>query len=174
MPHVEIDFARRPKGHRGRQLAVALVLVSAGAAVMWFCMNRWQVIDGLRARARQANRELDTLSHPVRVAAQPVAPERAKAINTAINELNVPWPEILQALEESRPKDVALLQIEPNTSRARLRIVAEARTSALLEGYVTTLLKHPPFLHFLPSQQEEVAVDGQTRIRLTFDLDWRQ
>jgi hypothetical protein len=173
VPRIDIDFLGGPKAPSARVVVVALLLLVATGFIAWLCAGRWQTVADAQARLQRLVRLADDAQRPLAAPTPSLPPEQAKAINAAIDELNVPWPDILQALEETRPKEVALLQVEPNTSRARLRIVAEAKSSAVLEDYVTALLQHPPFRRFLPSHLEEVVAEGQSRVRLSFDLSWQ-
>jgi hypothetical protein len=62
----------------------------------------------------------------------------------AVAELSLPWSQLLNDLEvagQAKAKDVALLSIEPDREKRRVRIAAEARTLPAALEFVETLQK---------------------------------
>jgi hypothetical protein len=172
--HIDINFLEP------RYWLQPLFLILAPLMLIGVSVATW-AYQSLREETKRVNTELEYVRfleegrhHSGNKAAMIVAPERIKAINTAIDELNVPWPVIFQVLEEVRPKDMALLHLEPDGGRGRLHVVAEAKTSQELTDFVSAALKRKPFHLFIPSRQEMIISDGQPKIRLTFDLEWEQ
>lgn len=101
-----------------------------------------------------------------------VSAERAKAINAAIGQLNVPWGDMLRALDRARPPGVTLLAMEPDAARSTLRIVAEADTSAELFGFAEAVARSAPFRHYAPVKQNQVTALGRPRVQLSLELQW--
>jgi hypothetical protein len=61
--------------------------------------------------------------------------EEAQAIDRAIRDLNLPWPGVLAALDDSfgPSRDAVLLRAETDIQRATVRLTGEARTHAAVQ-----------------------------------------
>lgn len=111
------------------QVAAALVLVlSLGALTVsvWryaqsqFAVQAAQlVIDAAETEIAQAK--------PTAEAMTPISAQRLTALARMTRHLNTPWPGILDALERHASNDIALLSIEPDAVRGRVRLAFEAR-----------------------------------------------
>ena len=127
----------------------------ACASGVWRCNQaRDQLID---VRAAAAQKVASSAHEPPRRLSEPafVLPSnRIKAINNAIDALNLPWNNLFSKVESTRSKDVALLALEPDGATQTVRLVAEARDAASMLAFVerlgapdvfgpgTTLIKH--------------------------------
>lgn len=121
MKPLAIDFAsHRPAPERLRWLAGAAgMLVLAISGVAW------------------------VLTTPVEAShmAQPTprnlpGSEEAQAVDQAIRALNLPWPGVLAALDDSfgPGRDAVLLRAEADIQRATVRLTGEARTLAAVQA----------------------------------------
>lgn len=130
MKPLAIDFApRRPAPERLRWLAgVAGMLVLAISGVVW------------------------VLTTPVEAShmAQPTSrtlpgSEEAQAVDRAIRDLNLPWPGVLAALDDSfgPSRDAVLLRAEADIQRAIVRLTGEARTLAAVQALPARLRGAP-------------------------------
>src|SRR5690348_4015120 len=53
--------------------------------------------------------------------------EQRKSAEAVVRELSLPWPKLIEALETTGGKDVAILQLQPDAQQRVLRIMPEAR-----------------------------------------------
>lgn len=69
------------------------------------------------------------------------APEAIQAVDTAIRNLNIPWPDALEALEAifEKPADGALISVETNVERLSFKVSGEARDPGFVQGIPTRL-----------------------------------
>lgn len=173
MSRLHIDFAP-PRPHLAPWVFVAVVVLLGWAAALFFRHQALsQSLAETRAQIGRINAAAAAARDEVVVAPEPaVAPERATAINAAIRGLNVPWIDLLAALEKARPPSVALLQLEPKANRATLHIVAEGDSAEELLGYAEALTHLPPFRRYTPIRQEEVVAGGRSRLQLSFEVEW--
>lgn len=139
-PPLDLDFGTRRR--RVRPLAVLLLL--AGAAFAAFALLR--VADALAERAA-ARAELARLEAARPGAAKP-APKRAPEARLAAQvqagrqvakSLASPWGDLLEAVEQRPPKDVALLAVEPSAAKRTVRITAEARDAQAMLAHLKLL-----------------------------------
>ncbi len=106
-------------------------------------------------------------------AAGPAADPRAtKAAAGVARDLQVPWAEMLAALEAVQARDVALLGVEPSPMRHNIRITAEAKSPEAMLNYVDALRSDSFPEVSLSSHQFEAQVPGNP-VRFVVQARWR-
>lgn len=112
-------------------------------------------------------------SHELSMTA-PVDPEKQKLARSMADSLNLPWYEMLEAMESVKQKhpDVFLKAILPDAGKQQVVISGEVKQLQQLLAYIDTLNQHRLFSDaLLVSQQQMVPVsDGMS---FTFKLVWR-
>lgn len=167
MSRVRIDFAPAARWRPG--LAVGLGMLVLIAASGFAARTAWQRDVQLQAlRAKLAVRA--PAPPPLARVALP-SREQAEAVNAAITLLNLPWPALLDGLNAARPKDVAVLRIEPRAAQRSLRVVAESERADALFDFSDALAHQPPFVRLKPISQ--VRLDSPPRVQATLDLEWQ-
>jgi len=176
MKRLEIDFTTGSRWrlpvvrHRRQILLVAAGLLALGAVIVsWY----WQQLAQQRVVTRQA-----IASARAELAAQTPAPPtpllltapQVTAINRAIAQLNTPWPSLLDGFERAATREVALLVIEPDPRRGRVKGVAEAKSHQQMLDYLDTLGRTTPFADALLIQQELNDRDPYRPLRFTFEV----
>jgi hypothetical protein len=111
---------------------------------------------------------------PPRVAdsATPNDSRAAKAAVGVARDLQVPWSELLTALESVQAKDVALLGVEPSPIRHNVRITAEAKNTDAMLNYVDALRGDSFPEVNLSSHQFETNTPGDP-VRFVVQARWR-
>jgi Tfp pilus assembly protein PilN len=121
---------------------------------------RQQTID-LKAKLQKQN-QLPTSS---------LTPIQIRGYNSVIRQLNVPWKNLFDDLEVMTPMDVALISIEPDGSRATVKLVAEAKSLSTLLSYSSKLQQNGIFGQITYSKHETNEQDANKPIRLSFELE---
>ncbi|MBY0572790.1 MAG: PilN domain-containing protein [Undibacterium sp.] len=103
-----------------------------------------------------------------------ISTEKAHSINQVIGQLNLPWSDLLDALEDVRVKEVALLDIQPQPQSHTIRIVAEAKTSDDMFAYVEKLSRLSFFQSATLSKHEVSEQDPNKPIRFQLDAQWQR
>lgn len=167
-----IDFAPR-RGVPGWLLA------AAGVAALMAAWSAWELVATQRAAAQARQQASALRAQPAprddaaaaRAAALP--PEQLKAVNEAIQALNVPWPEVLGALEASRGAKVALVRVEPRPKDRVLLVVAQAADMDTLVEHMRQFARTPPFVKATPVRQEVLPEGpGPLRVQASFEARW--
>jgi hypothetical protein len=104
-------------------------------------------------------------------AGPPLDPRVSKAANQVARELQVPWAELLAALESVPIPEVALLGVEPSAQRRVVRITAEAKNPNAMLDYLQALHGRQFSDVWLLSHQLEVQTPG-TPTRFIVQLKW--
>lgn len=103
----------------------------------------------------------------------PLDPEKQKLARSMARSLNLPWYELLQALESVKTQhpDVFLKSILPDARKQQVLISGEVKRLDQLLAYIDSLNQHELFGDALPvSQQQTVPVsNGMT---FTLKLEW--
>ena len=96
----------------------------------------------------------------------------AVAVNAAIGQLNIPWRDLLDAIEHATPSDNALLSLEPDAAKHRLKVSAEAKDSAAMIGYIGSLRQQTFFQDIDLLHHEIIETDVHKPLRFQFEARW--
>jgi len=99
-------------------------------------------------------------------------PRATKAAAGVARDLQVPWAEMLAALENVQAKDVALLGVEPSATRHNIRITAETKSLESMLNYVDALRSDSFPEVSLASHQVEPQTPGNP-VRFVVQARWR-
>lgn len=127
-------------------------------------------------------KQLDTLQNRLheRSAAKPpvkkiMIPEaQANAINAVISQLNLPWSDLFDAVEEATPGTVALLAVEPDAKKHVIKAIAEAKSSDEMLAYIERLKKQALFVSVVLSKHEVNEQDPNRPLRFQFEAQWKE
>ena len=152
MKRVRIDFA--PPGvartvHRtgplGWSLALLAVLLCAVAlATGWQMLARQRVLDAQLVLVR-AHARAPAMSAALAVPPPQIGAAQAQAVNAAVQQLNLPWRALHDAVEQATPNTIALIALEPDPRRRSMKITAEAKNSDDMIAYVERLKQQQLF-----------------------------
>jgi len=168
------EWYRLGPAPRALALSALLLCVLAGVRAHKLLV-RLDVLDGqltrLETRAEHA-RSATT------VRSEPIDAKQAAAVNVAVAHLNLPWNDILDAVETATPSQIAVLSITPEPGRALIRIEAETSSgpgsSQDMIGYLAALEQQPLFAR-VNLVKHELAKDGvDSVIRFSIEAQWRE
>jgi hypothetical protein len=171
VPRLDLDFSpsrrNRPAGW---------LLLAAGVAAALVAMMQFQYAEAARvAVSSELNAANGRLSNPrgeSSRAGPPLDPRASKAANQIARELQMPWAEMLAALEAVPNPEVVLLGVEPSAQRHVVRITAEAKNSAAMLDYLQSLQGGRQFSDvWLTSHLVQAQTPG-TPVRFVIQLKW--
>ena len=179
MKRLTIDFAPaswsrlvEETGPAARLAALAGLALCLAAA--WQGHRTLSAIETADQEVAGVQGELDQRARQKRPAIDSgVGEEQAVAVNAAIRQLNLPWRDVLDAVEAGTPPSLELLSLEPDAKRSVIRIEAEAADSDHMLEAVESL-KAQPFLAgvFLTRHAAE-ETDPHHALRLQIEAAWR-
>lgn len=100
------------------------------------------------------------------------APQLA-AINHAVDQLNLPWRDLFDAIESATPPQIALLALEPDARKHLLKGLAEARDSDAMIAYIDSLQQQPFFNEVTLTRHEINEQDSRKPLRFQFEAQWQ-
>src|ERR1700754_3415033 len=179
MKRLHIDLApvsARRQLYRSHPLMRVLALAALIACVI-AGLRAQKLLDRLDILERQQERIASHNAQAARsratVSSQPIDAKQGAAVNAAVARLNLPWDDILDAVEAATPPKVALLSITPDPGRALLRIEAEGSGSADGLAYVRAM-DHQPLFERVDLVRLELAKDHTDGVmRFQIEAQWR-
>lgn len=163
-----LDF----KGQRRRGGIVGAVVLTCGAlgaafAAMQFHESR-QTLSGLELR-------LDAIESRRNTGMGPVAAGVVEEAEPLVGELGAPWSVLLQELETASHDSggaVAVLAVEPDREKGRIRIVAEARDLPTALAYIERLQKSNALRYPMLDSHEVRTEDRDQPVRFQLSAEW--
>jgi hypothetical protein len=182
MNRIDIDFApfSVPRILRRTRMASWLFLLAAIAlwafiAITSIKLNHQKNVNAsnLSKVMQDAQRRLDEQNARKQAISKVTIPEaQAGAVNKAIEQLNLPWRDLFNAIESATPATIALLAIEPDAKKHVLKATAEVKASDDMVGYVEQLKKQGLFSNVLLTKHEINAQDPNKPIRFQLEAEW--
>ncbi len=169
-PQLQLDFAGTRS--RGGPLGVAVAVVGALCLTGVLLQQR-----SLQEQRQGLELRRDALSGSLRrgQSAESIAGLSSQTAEKTVRELGTPWSQLLAELESASSDEtgnIALLSIEPDHAKHRVRVTAEARTLELAIAYVQRLRK-TDVLHFPMLESHELRADDKDHpVRFQIQADW--
>ncbi|WP_417067561.1 hypothetical protein [Niveibacterium terrae] len=170
MSQVLIDFAP----HRSvSAIASAALALLACLLLVWQWRQQTLTLSALREEAARIQARGEVPPSERRATPAPLPKSSAEAINSAIASLNVPWPKLLAAVEDSRPENVWLLSLAANPDKRSLKLQAEALDDKPLYEFAQALESTGDFSRLEPLDQQKTDAEQGGRVRLSLEATWQ-
>lgn len=180
MTLLHIDFAPCTLRRTLRRVAPITWVASAIGAVLCagVVLTGHNLLDQQRRHAVRLERIDAELN--ARRAAKPVSRKptitdaQAAAVNGAIAQLNLPWQQLLDAVEGATPKTIALVSLEPDAKKSTVKGMAEAKTSDDMIAYIERLKQQPFFSAVILTRHEVNEQDPNKPLRFQYEAQWAE
>jgi len=169
-PRLQLDFAGRRRGG-----AAGIVLAVVGTICLTFVLVQLRALSGEHQglELRRAAQERQEENHGQSLRGVPGLD--AQNAQKTLRELAAPWSQLLAELEnassDSRGR-IALLAIEPDHTKHRLRLTAEAPSLELALAYVQRLRKTQVLRYPMLDNHEVRKDDRDHPVRFQISADW--
>lgn len=171
-PPILLDFAKP----RIRTTATGVLLLLFG-----LCAVSAAAFEYRRETMKQAGLEVQLAAVLRRSSHQPANDAHVARLSeeaTRITrELGTPWTAMLAELEaasQDTKGQIAVLSVEPDHDKHRVRINAESRDLSLALAYVKRLQDSKSLRYPMLDSHEVVAADNEHPIRFAMTADWRE
>lgn len=178
MTPFRIDFAPRSFRRAVVRTAVATWLIAALGIVLciriamaaWHLGEQYQADSSaiIQVKTQLAERQARQMPLPKLV----ISASQAAAVNQAVTQLNLPWRDVLDAIEAATPGTIALLNLEPDAKKRVIRGLAEAKTADAMIGYVERLKQQEFFDAVVLLKHEVNEQDPNKPVRFQFEAHW--
>lgn len=99
---------------------------------------------------------------------------KIEAINLPIKQLNFPWSDLFDALENATTPAVALIEIDSDASKGVLKIQAEAASSNEMIMFVENIKRETIFFDTYITKHEISDLAPQKPLRFSVETKWRK
>jgi hypothetical protein len=168
---VSLDFVSR---RRSLTLAGSVLLV-LGAGAVTAAYLEYRSIEDRRAGVELKLQALNQRSHRDPAQEQRSAALTAEAGRVA-EELATPWTGLLAELEAASrdSAEIALLSVEPDHAKHRLRITGESRDLPRILAYLERLQTSGVLLYPMLESHDVKGDDPQRPVRFAMTADWKE
>jgi hypothetical protein len=149
--------------------AIGLLLCSSAAVSALGLIQQYAHI---AEEQRLYARKVEEVAHPSSRNTWMISEEQKNAVNNAIAQLNLPWRDLLDALETATSANVALLSIEPDSKKQLVKGMAETKTSSDMISYIERLKKQKFFSAVVLTKHEINDQDANRPYRFQFEVQW--
>jgi hypothetical protein len=170
-PALELDFAG---ARRQRAKVIGVGIAALGVLCLSAVLVQRHYLSEQRAGLELRRAALMDSQHNGR-SAQSVAGLNAQNAEKTVRELGTPWSQLLAELESASGDttgNVAVLSVEPDHSKHRVRVTAEARTLGLALAYVQRLKKAPVLRYPMLDSHELRTDDKDHPVRFQVSAEW--
>ncbi|WMJ70175.1 hypothetical protein [Stenotrophomonas sp. 24(2023)] len=151
-------------------LVLATLTSTAALGSAWYLQVQLQDQQRRTQRLQDQVHERQQRLRPARAPGVPAA--QADAINAMVQQLNRPWNQLHQLLNDTASDHVALLSVAPDAPHHLLHITAEARDSDSMLTYLRQLQHHRFLEQVLLTHHEVDEQDPQHPLRFELEARW--
>lgn len=172
MRALNLDYRRQPR--RGG-LGIALLIAGvAGAVVLGnlyaeIADEAAQAETSIREHSAAARKKVIVSGAPGDVQKTALEVKHAREI---LSQLGMPWNDLFTSVEGVEAPDVALLRIESDVDKQRVKISAEAKDLGAMLGYLRNLERRPNFLDVYLQSHQIQQQDPQRPVRFVLTATW--
>jgi hypothetical protein len=169
---IQLDFAG---GRRGISLVGGLLLATGALAASGVLLE-YRVMSQHRAGLEMRLAALAQAEAQARPTESIADTRTAVSAEQAALDLATPWTLLLSELEQASKENqdqVAVLGVEPDHAKHRVRVTAESRTLALALSYVERLQSSRSLQYPMLDRHEVRADDAQHPVRFELSGAWR-
>jgi hypothetical protein len=143
-------LVRRPRW--AGYVLLAFALLAAGEIA-----HRYREAQLTMDRQVQVEGMLNVQRKPVKSVPKGQLDEQIKNAEAVVRQLTLPWERLIETLEATGTKDIAILQLQPDAQQRMLRITAEARNQEAMVEYLRRLSEVDGFayVHLLNHQVQQ-------------------
>jgi Tfp pilus assembly protein PilN len=173
MRPLELDFVKRPRAARwvGSALLAAGIAAAAGAGGQYVALHarlaraEASMLDAGRA-ARQRAPLAGLAADPKKVALE------IQQAQVVMVRLRLPWQELFASIEAARNPSVALLSIESDREKRRVKIYGEAKDLDAMALYLAQIRQSRALTDAYLESHELQLKDPQHPVRFVLGANW--
>lgn len=178
MKRSSINFAHSltlfnlPPTNKAKILLITLLLLGIGLSIStaFFYQDLKQKQEQLNHSLFLQQKKREQVAQEKLTAPAFLSKEQAKAINTAIRQLNFPWSEILNVFQQTATPQTALLSLEPHAEKQLVRVVAESFNADAMFSYLQSLRESGAFTRVELIRYEVNEQDPKKPLRFTAEV----
>jgi len=169
-----LDFRRREDNTKWAGIALLVAALAAGVAAGGEYLQLSDELDAAKASVREAAAGTRKKTSAVVASAEPqVLAAEIKHANAIMRQLTLPWGELFASAESTVTPEVALLSIESETDKRRVKISGEAKNLESILGYLRYLEARPSLVEVYLQSHELQKQDKEQPVRFVVSAEWK-
>ena len=160
LPRLQLDYHAPSRPRRGLGAAVLL----AAVLTAFLLVERYRDLRGEIAALDEARALLPAER---RTPPRKGLAEELKSAEAVVQQLALPWSDMVRAVEAAGSPEVAVLHLEPLGRERRLRLGAEAKSEEAMLAYVRALAGSPALAEVHLAAHQVVLEDPQRPLQFT-------
>jgi hypothetical protein len=172
MRALNLDFRRRDRKARSAGMLVLAAGLAGAVVVCAQYIGLTGELSAAEARLREAGTSKERTKPLPAGELQKVSAEFKRA-SEIVHQLTVPWSELFASAESAAMPDVALLSIESDTDKRRVKISGEAKHLEAVLEYLRFLAARPALADVYLQSHHVQKQDPQRPVRFTVNAQWR-
>lgn len=163
---INIKFLSIRRDFRQLDLLVLLIALALVLSTGWFGYEKYL---GLRTLEESISASKNAAGKRIPA----ISSKRIGEINMAVMQLNLPWSELLSAIERNLSSNVALLGVAPNAEKKMVRIEGEAKHAEDMIEFVEQIERDPFFERASLLRHQINDSDRNRPYRFIMEANWR-
>ena len=174
MRALSLDFRR----HESSISWVGIALLVAALAGVVASADRYLELADQLAAEKASSRDAAAAARKKTGAAAPIGDAQVlaaeiKHANEILIQLTLPWGDLFASAESAGTPDVALLSIESETDKRRVKIAGEAKNLESILDYLRYLKSRPTLVDVYLQSHELQKQDTQQPVRFVVSAEWK-
>jgi len=169
-----LDFRRRESTTKWTGIVLLVAALAAAVVAGGEYLDLSDQLAAAKASVREAAAGTRKKATPAAASAEPLAlAAEIKHANEILRQLTLPWGELFASAESTLTPEVALLAIESDTDRGRVKISGEARNLESILGYLRYLEARPSLVDVYLQSHELQKQDKEQPVRFAVSAEWK-
>ena len=174
MRAIHLDFVRKPTSIS----PLDMILLLAGVLVLLWIATAYRDLQreyvSLTSKLAPAQKTLRSQARRAPNVPTAESLAEAKQARDIADRLNLPWNELFIALETAQLRDVALMAVEPDSSKRSVRINAEARNFNAMLDYLNSLKRGGGLSNVYLENHQIQQQDPSRPLRFGVTANWSE
>lgn len=174
--HIQIDFVK-PAWYSLRYCSVKGVSLFMCGIFFALGLYGYQRLHALQVPmasklAAPSTAIVEVIAEPTPI--EPILTNAQTQVLTSLaSQLNMPWNDLLVALENLPSQDIALVSIEPNGHKKQLQLTGEARNLPAMLAYVAALETMPMLAHVILQKHQINEAHPYQSVEFMITANWQ-
>ena len=169
-----LDFRRSADTTKWAGIALLVVALAAAVAAGGEYLDLADQLAAAKASVREAAAGTRKKPSAAVVSAEPqVLAAEIKHANEILRQLTLPWGELFVSAESTLTPEVALLAIESEADKRRVKISGEAKNLESILGYLRYLEARPSLVDVYLQSHELQKQDKEQPVRFVVNAEWK-
>jgi Tfp pilus assembly protein PilN len=174
MRALSLDFRRDERASRWAGVALLLAAMAAAVASGDRYLQQAEQLSAEQAKVRAAAAPAQKKHAAAATTGDPQAlAAELKHANEILLQLTLPWGQLFASAEAVGTPDVALLSIESETDKRRVKISGEAKNLEAILDYLRYLKSQPALVDVYLQSHELQKQDTQQPVRFVVSAEWK-